>query len=240
VSRDAPIPARTGIRSPGEAGAGDGDAVRWIRLAAERVAARRGWLTDLDAAVGDGDHGINLDRGFRAAILRLDEGELRGAPTAELLSATGRWITGTVGGASGALYGRAFMHAGAAIGSAPVGATRLERAALALEAAVDGIVALGRARPGEKTMVDALVPAAAALRAAASSGRELSDGLDAAAAAAEAGADSTVPLLATKGRASYLGERSIGHLDPGAVSSALLLRALADVVAGAPDEVARR
>lgn len=213
--------------------------VRWLRLAAGRVAEARDQLTDLDAAIGDGDHGINLDRGFRELARRIDADELPADPPAAVLEAAGRTIMATVGGASGALYGRAFQRAGAALAAiddagvegGPAG--REARAAAALVAAVDAIAALGRATPGEKTMLDALVPAREAYAAAVGEGAALADATARAAAAAEAGAQRTIPLLATKGRASYLGERSIGHLDPGAASSAILLRALADVAADA-------
>jgi dihydroxyacetone kinase phosphoprotein-dependent L subunit len=210
--------------------------VRWLRLAAERVAGARELLTDLDAAIGDGDHGINLDRGFAELVRRLDAGELPDAPPAATLELAGRAIMATVGGASGALYGRGLQRAGASLAAtepaAATPATREEQAARALATAVEAITALGRAVPGEKTMLDALVPARDAFRAAAGGGADLAAAAAAAAAAADAGAAATIPLLATKGRASYLGERSVGHLDPGAVSSALLLRALADVAAG--------
>src|SRR5512140_752660 len=201
----------------------------WLHLAASRIAAERLRLTDLDAAVGDGDHGINLDRGFAALAARLGAGDVPTELPGPLLVLAGRTITGTVGGASGALYGRALQRAAAAVEVGPdVAGTTVARVAVALGAAVDGIAALGRSHPGEKTMLDALVPAVAALEAAAVAGADLSDALARTADAAEAGARATMPLVATKGRASYLGERSIGHLDPGAVSSALLLRALAD------------
>jgi dihydroxyacetone kinase phosphoprotein-dependent L subunit len=211
--------------------------LRWLRLAAGRVAEARERLTDLDAAIGDGDHGINLDRGFRELARRIDADDLPGEPPAALLAAAGRVLMGTVGGASGALYGRGFQRAGAAlveldekeVTGYPV--TREARAAVALGAAVDAVAALGRATPGEKTMLDALVPARAAYAAALQEGATLAGATARAAAAAEAGAQRTIPLLATKGRASYLGERSIGHLDPGAASSAILLRALADAAA---------
>ncbi len=209
-------------------------AVRWIRLAAERVADRRIWLTELDAAIGDGDHGINLDRGFATLVARLDAGDLPIDDPGAFLMAVGRTITGTVGGAAGALYGRAFLRAGGRLGApaaAPTGGRRAPDVAGALGDAVEGIAALGHARPGEKTMLDALAPAAATLRRALESGATLAVAARQAAALAEAGAQATIPLLATKGRASYLGERSIGHLDPGAASSALLLAALADAAA---------
>lgn len=215
--------------------------VRWLRLAARRIEADRQRLTDLDAAIGDGDHGINLDRGFRELARRLDAGDLDGRPPAVILAAAGRVLIGTVGGASGALYGRAFQRAAAALEPLAAGGDpdldpvtrgrREDRAVAALAAAVDAIAALGRARTGEKTMLDALVPGRDALEAAIARGATFVDAAADGAAAAEAGAVATIPLLATKGRASYLGERSIGHLDPGAASSALLFRALADVAA---------
>jgi len=214
--------------------------VRWLRLAAARVGEAREHLTDLDAAIGDGDHGINLDRGFRELVHRLDTGACPADPPSRVLEAAGRTLISTVGGASGALYGRALGRAGAALAVADgvLVATgddprpsREARASLAFAAAVDAVAALGRATPGEKTMLDALVPARAAFAVALASGATFADAAARAADAAEDGARATIPLLATKGRASYLGERSIGHLDPGATSSALLLRALADSVA---------
>jgi dihydroxyacetone kinase-like protein len=216
--------------------------VRWLTLAGTRGAAARERLTDLDAAIGDGDHGINLDRGFRELVRRLEAGLLgTGVEAPErqavILEGAGRALIGTVGGASGALYGRGLQRAGAALlrpgGDEVRRADRSpgERAAVAFGAAVDAIAALGRATTGEKTMLDALVPARAAFAAAVAGGATIGLAAGQAADAAEAGAASTMSLLATKGRASYLGERSIGHLDPGAVSSAILLRALADAAA---------
>ena len=206
--------------------------VGWLRLAVARIVAERAHLTELDAAIGDGDHGINLHRGFGALEARLAAGDVAIDEPGPLLVLAGRTITGTVGGASGALYGRALLRAGAAVEAWPRGSVVTSAlVAAALRAAVDGVAALGRSRPGEKTMLDALLPAVVALEGAGAAGVDLAGALLRAADAAEAGARGTRPLLATKGRASYLGERSIGHLDPGAVSSALLLRALADVAA---------
>jgi len=214
----------------------------WLDRAAQRVRERRGWLTDLDAAIGDGDHGINLDRGLDTIRERLASGAIAADASGPLLVQVGRTILGTVGGASGALYGRAFQRAGERIAALGHGTGSTEESgspedplepvamvAEALDAASDAIAALGRSRAGEKTMLDALLPALAVLRAARGAGRPLSLALDEAAAAAEAGAIDTIPLLARKGRASYLAERSIGHEDPGAASSALLLAALAEV-----------
>jgi dihydroxyacetone kinase-like protein len=204
---------------------------RWIRLVAERVADRREWLTELDSAIGDGDHGINLDRGLTIVVTRLDQGVLPRASDGDLLAAIGRTISGTVGGASGALYGRGLTRAAERLSGSQGRADGADRLADALEAAIDAIVGLGHATTGEKTMLDALVPASTALRDAAGAGLSMSMAMALAAEAAERGSDTTIPMLATKGRASYLGDRSIGHRDPGSASSALLLRALADAVA---------
>ncbi|HSW43435.1 MAG TPA: dihydroxyacetone kinase subunit DhaL [Patescibacteria group bacterium] len=211
--------------------------VRWLILAGGRIAAARGHLTDLDAAIGDGDHGINLDRGFRELARRFEAGPPRNDSPPAMLEGVGRVLLGTVGGASGALYGHGFQRAGAALlaldgGTAPPDQrSREERAVMAFGAAVDAIATLGRAKTGEKTMLDALVPALGVFTAAIGAGASLPLAARRAAGAAEAGAEATAPLVAMKGRASYLGERSIGHLDPGAVSSAILLRALADAAA---------
>lgn len=227
---------------------GDGRerAVAWLRLAAERIHDRRAWLTELDAAIGDGDHGVNLDRGFQAVRAELDGGRWAAFSAGGMLEATGALLLGTVGGASGALYGRAFQRAGRAleahdVDSRTIGAAAgagdvdsLDGLVRALDAAIEAIAQLGHSHPGEKTMLDALVPAAAALAATAQRGsvpspdRRLDEAIRRAATAAAAGADATIPLLARKGRASYLGPRSIGHMDPGAASSALILGALAD------------
>jgi dihydroxyacetone kinase-like protein len=205
----------------------------WLRLAAARIAVERTRLTELDAAIGDGDHGINLDRGFRLLAARLAADDLEAAAPAPLLVLAGRTVTGTVGGASGALYGRALMRAGATLEAQPAGAAGTPaQLAGVFWAAVDAVATLGRSRPGEKTMLDALVPAAVAFEAAGLGGFDLPAAMRRAADAAEAGALATLPLVATKGRASYLGERSVDHLDPGAVSSARLVRALADAANG--------
>lgn len=210
---------------------------RWLILAGGRIAAARGRLTELDSAIGDGDHGINLDRGFRDLVRRFEARPQESDSPAAVLEGAGRALLGTVGGASGALYGHGFQRAGAALlaldgGAAPPARrAQEERALVAFAAAVGAIAALGRATTGEKTMLDALVPALGAFGAAVEAGASLPLAARRAAEAAEAGAEATAPLVATKGRASYLGERSIGHLDPGAVSSAILVRALADAAA---------
>jgi phosphoenolpyruvate---glycerone phosphotransferase subunit DhaL len=207
----------------------------WLRLAATRLHDQAPALTALDQAIGDGDHGTNMDRGFSAIVAQIDAGAADGdgdrAMTAARLRSAGRTLISTVGGAAGPLYGTALMRAGGAIASAD-GATDAEVALAGLDAAIGGIQALGKATSGEKTMLDALLPALEAGRSEIAHGTDAAGVTAAMATAAEAGSSATIPLIATKGRASYLGERSIGHQDPGATSAALLLRALADVVAG--------
>ena len=197
-------------------------ACRWIELAAADVAEQRDYLVDLDRAIGDGDHGENMDRGFKAAVEAL--GQAEPASVAEVLKTVAKTLMSTVGGAAGPLYGTAFLRASKAAGDGELDAAGV---AAIIEGALGGIQARGKATTGEKTMVDAWTPALDAARAAAESGAEAVATLQAAATAAEAGAAATEPLRATKGRASYLGERSIGHLDPGAVSTSLILRAAA-------------
>jgi dihydroxyacetone kinase-like protein len=204
----------------------------WLRLAAARLHEQAPALTALDQKIGDGDHGTNMDRGFGAILAGLEAGRPEGADDRAVASAVvrsaGRTLISTVGGAAGPLYGTALMRAGGAIAGADVALAPAEVLVAALEAGIGGIASLGKSTTGEKTMLDALVPAAAAGRAALGAGRDSAGVAAAMANAAEAGATATIPMLATKGRASYLGERSIGHQDPGATSSALLLRALAD------------
>ena len=195
---------------------------RWIVLAAADVAEQRDYLVDLDRAIGDGDHGENMDRGFKAAVETLGQGQP--ASVAEVLKTVAKTLMSTVGGAAGPLYGTAFLRASKAAGDGELDAAGV---AAIIEGALGGIQARGKATTGEKTMVDAWTPALDAARAAAESGADAVATLQAAATAAEAGAAATEPLRATKGRASYLGERSIGHLDPGAVSTSLILRAAA-------------
>jgi dihydroxyacetone kinase-like protein len=194
----------------------------WIAAVAESVRAEAEHLSDLDTAIGDGDHGVNLRRGFDAVTTAL--GSLEAAEAGDVLGKTGTTLLSKVGGASGPLYGTMFRA---------LGKTLREGGSVAdgLQAALDGVRRLGQAGVGDKTLVDALAPAVAAYAAAAGDGEAAA--AQAAAAAAEAGADSTVPLRARKGRASYLGERSVGHPDPGATSTALILRALAEVTARA-------
>jgi dihydroxyacetone kinase-like protein len=205
----------------------------WLRLTAERLHEQATTLTQLDQAIGDGDHGINMDRGFTAIVAMLDaqptaNGDGSGQAVGALLRQAGQTLIRTVGGASGPLYGTAFLRAAAVYASAEK--PSVADTVAAIKAAADGIGSLGRSTTGEKTMLDALVPAVTAAQAALDSGRNDRAVLAAAHEAAEAGAQSTAPMLATKGRASYLGERSIGHQDPGATSAALLVGALADVI----------
>ena len=197
-------------------------AQRWIELAAADIAEQRDYLVDLDRAIGDGDHGENMDRGFKAALEAL--GQAQPASVAEVLKTVAKTLMSTVGGAAGPLYGTAFLRASKAAGDGELDGAG---AAAVIAGALEGIQARGKATTGEKTMVDAWTPALEAARAAAESGSDAAAVFEAAATAAEAGAASTEPMRATKGRASYLGERSIGHLDPGAVSTSLILRAAA-------------
>jgi dihydroxyacetone kinase-like protein len=207
----------------------------WLRLVAERIHEQAPALTALDQKIGDGDHGTNLDRGFAAVVAALDGVDVTaggGQAAAAVLKQAGRTLISTVGGAAGPLYGTAFIRAAGAVGAAngTEAAGPAAQLIAALDAAVVGISGLGKATTGEKTMLDALVPALDAGRTRAVAGGSAADVSRAMADAAEAGAAATIPMLATKGRASYLGERSIGHQDPGATSAALLLRALADSV----------
>ena len=209
------------------AGQVDGALVRrWLTAATDAVMAERDLLTQLDAAIGDGDHGVNMSRGMGAVRDAL-AGSAPGPPGADLVLA-GRTLISKVGGASGPLYGAALRAAGRALADhSPAGPAEL---AAALRAGLDAICRLGGAQPGDKTMVDAWSPAVAALDTAVGEGRPFAAAAAAAAAAAEDGMRATVPLRARKGRASYLGERSEGHQDPGATSTALLFRALAGAV----------
>ncbi|MDA0160633.1 dihydroxyacetone kinase subunit DhaL [Solirubrobacter ginsenosidimutans] len=198
----------------------------WMAEAGAAVRAHRDQLTQLDAAIGDGDHGTNLVRGFDAVEQAL-AGRGEDAPGRVLITC-GKTLVATVGGASGPLWGSAFRRAGRSLDdTAEIDGAQL---AAALDAALAAIQELGAAEVGDKTIVDALAPAVVALRTALGAGEPLVLALEAAAAAAEEGARATVPLQARKGRASYLGERSIGHQDPGATSTALIMRALVRAV----------
>lgn len=202
--------------------------VDWIHRYKDEVVARKDELTDLDRQIGDADHGSNMARGMQAASDKIDAAVP--GTVGELGKSVGMTLVSTVGGASGPLYGTFFLRFGTAAGAA----TELDAAGLsaALRSGVEGIVARGKAEPGDKTMLDALLPALDALDDANAAGRLEVEALEAAATAAEAGSAATLDLVARKGRASYLGERSAGHLDPGSVSSAMLVRTLADAAKG--------
>jgi dihydroxyacetone kinase-like protein len=199
----------------------------WIREYARSIAGNKEELTALDSAIGDADHGTNMDRGMSAAVAALDAAPP--ADPAALLKQVGMTLVSKVGGASGPLYGTFFLRMAGALGTDPADDEAFARA---LRAGLEGVVARGKAEPGDKTMLDALGPACDALDAALAAGQPLGPALEAAAAAARKGRDATVPLVARKGRASYLGERSAGHQDPGATSTALLLDAAVSALAG--------
>lgn len=205
-------------------------AIAWVRGTADTVAEHRDELVELDRQIGDGDHGENLTRGFSAVIQRLDALEEPPAEVGDVLKLVATTLMSTVGGAAGPLYGTAYLRAAKA-----TGVPELDSAGVValLEGALEGIVVRGKSTTGEKTMVDAWSPAVEAAVAAADAGQDPAGVLAAAADAAERGAEATIPMVATKGRASYLGERSAGHRDPGAESSALVLRAAARAAAEA-------
>lgn len=204
-------------------------AIRWVEYTAQMVAEKRIELIELDREIGDGDHGENLDRGFSAVVKKLAEAREAGSvntvgDVAKIVAIT---LTSTVGGAAGPLYGTAYLRA------VKAGASDLDSAGVVefLRAALEGIKARGKATVGEKTMVDAWSPAVEAAEGAAASGASPAEVLRAAAAGAQAGAVATEPLVATKGRASYLGQRAVGHRDPGAQSSAYILECAARAAA---------
>lgn len=203
--------------------------VRFVRGFAKVVAENKEYLTQLDSAIGDADHGINMDRGMQAAQAKLD-----GVPEGDvgnLLKTVGMTLVSTVGGAGGPLYGTLFLQMGTAVTGRPE--LSAQDWAEALTKGVEGVVMRGKAELGDKTMVDALAPARDALKEALEEGASFGDALRRSAAAAEDGMKGTIPLVARKGRASYLGERSAGHQDPGATSSYLLLKTAADTWADA-------
>ncbi len=196
----------------------------WVKAFSSTVAENREYLTRLDSAIGDADHGTNMDRGMKAVVAKLDaqEGEDIGA----LLKTVGMTLVSTVGGAGGPLYGTLFLQ----MGVATAGKSELEAEdwAAALDAAVKGVEMRGKAEPGDKTMIDALIPARDAFSSALVEGASFEDALTKSARAAEEGMLATIPIVAKKGRASYLGERSAGHQDPGATSSELLVKTAAE------------
>lgn len=202
--------------------------VKWLESIATLMVDNKKYLTELDAAIGDADHGINMDRGFKKVMTQLPG--VADNDIGSILKTTGMALISSVGGAGGPLYGTMFMRAGMTAS----GKHELNDADLLemLESAVDGVIQRGRANLGDKTMVDALVPAVEAFKQFVEhGGNDTLEGLRQAVEAAEQGMKDTIPLVAKKGRASYLGERSAGHQDPGATSSYMILKALQDVVA---------
>jgi dihydroxyacetone kinase-like protein len=202
--------------------------IKYIERIAAVVKEQRDYLTQLDSAIGDADHGVNLDRGFTAVLTKLPG--VADKDIGAILKTVGTTLVSTVGGASGPLYGTAFLRAGMAAGDRfELGPADL---IAALEAALEGIQSRGKSARGEKTMIDSIGPGIDALKAAHAAGDDFLAALRKGLAACEAGMLATAPMLATKGRASYLGERSIGHQDPGATSAYLMAHALLDTVEG--------
>ena len=200
--------------------------VHWLELTATVLNENREYLTDLDRAIGDADHGTNMDRGFKKVAEKLPT--VADKDIGNILKTVGMTLISSVGGASGPLYGTFFQRGGMAADAKEELSD--DDLVTMLQGAVDGVQARGRAQPGDKTMMDALLPAMAALRAIVAEGQGSAGALAAAVAAAEQGMKDTIPLQARKGRASYLGERSIGHQDPGATSSYLILNALLEAI----------
>ena len=198
--------------------------ISWLNAFADVIHENKAYLTQLDSAIGDADHGVNMNRGMQAVVEKLPG--VADKDIGSILKTVGMTLVSTVGGASGPLYGTFFMK----LGSATDGKEELTLAdwVEALDAGIEGVKKRGKAKPGDKTMLDALIPALDALQAAESSGADLDTALQASVQAAEEGRDATIPLVAKKGRASYLGERSAGHVDPGATSSHLLLKTAYD------------
>jgi dihydroxyacetone kinase-like protein len=204
------------------------DVLEWLQVFAAEVEAQSHHLTALDAAIGDGDHGANMARGFQAVRGKLPEFADKDIGT--VLKTVGMTLVSTVGGASGPLYGTLFMQMGNAVGhKAELSAADW---AAALESGVEGVINRGKAGPGDKTMVDALVPALQALKQSLAAGGSFSAGIEAAASACREGMLATIPMVARKGRASYLGQRSAGHQDPGATSACLLFQTAARTWSG--------
>lgn len=202
--------------------------IRFIERVAATIKEQREYLTQLDSAIGDADHGVNLDRGFSTVLTKLPA--VADKDIGAILKTVGTTLVSTVGGASGPLYGTAFLRAGMATGDRfELGPTEL---IAALEAALEGIQSRGKSTRGEKTMIDAIAPGIDALKAADAAGEDFLIALRKGVAASQAGMEATIPVLATKGRASYLGERSIGHQDPGATSAFFIATALLAVAEG--------
>jgi len=200
------------------------DTLNWVKAIASVIGENSTYLTQLDAAIGDADHGANMDRGFKAVMNKMPE--ISDKDIGTIFKTLGMTLISTVGGAGGPLYGTFFLQ----IGMKSAGKMELSLAdwSEALEAALSGVIMRGKAEPGDKTMVDALTPATAALKQSVSESQPINKALALSAEAARQGMEGTIPLVARKGRASYLGERSAGHQDPGATSSFLILKAAAD------------
>lgn len=197
----------------------------WIRASSKVLAENRDYLIQLDAAIGDADHGANMDRGFKAVMLKMPE--ISDKDIGTIFKTVGMTLISTVGGAGGPLYGTFFLQAG--IKTAGKMELSLEEWTATLESAVNGVIMRGKAEPGDKTMIDALAPALNALKESVDKSEPLAQAVRESAEAARLGMEATTPLVAKKGRASYLGERSAGHQDPGATSSFLILNAAADI-----------
>lgn len=202
--------------------------LKWLEAAAILFEQNKDYLTELDAAIGDADHGINMNRGFQKVIAQLPG--VADKDIGSILKSVSMTLISSVGGASGPLYGTLFLRASSAV----AGKQELtdEDVAALLEAGLHGVIERGKANLGDKTMLDALTPAVEAFKNAIASGDSTLEALQKAAAAAEEGVQHTIPLVAKKGRASYLGDRSVGHQDPGATSTYLLLKTLLETVAG--------
>jgi phosphoenolpyruvate---glycerone phosphotransferase subunit DhaL len=201
--------------------------LEWIKTYAEVIAQNRDYLTQLDAAIGDADHGANMDRGYKAVMSKM--ADLSKQDIGSIFKTIGMTLISTVGGAGGPLYGTFFMQAGTAAG----GKMELNPAEFTamLEAAINGVIKRGKAEPGDKTMIDTLTPALETLKRATQEGKSFAEAIHESAEAARQGMEATIPLVARKGRASYLGERSAGHQDPGATSSYMLLQAAEQTLA---------
>jgi len=200
------------------------DTLNWLKACANTLAENRAYLIELDSPIGDADHGENMHRGFQAVLKKLPD--LIDKDLGTIFKTVGMTLISTVGGAGGPLYGTFFLQAGTKLSGKVE--MNLEDWVIALEAAIHGVIARGKAAAGDKTMVDALLPALQVLKSAEEQSGDLHQTLLLSAAAAQQGMEATIPMIARKGRASYLGERSAGHQDPGATSSYLILKAAAD------------
>jgi phosphoenolpyruvate---glycerone phosphotransferase subunit DhaL len=202
--------------------------IKWLERYAALLAENRDYLTQLDSAIGDADHGANMDRGFKAVLAK--KAEFQGKDIATVFKTVAMTLISTVGGASGPLYGTFFLQA--ALATPGKSSVSPEEFGALLEKGVNGVIQRGKAAPGDKTMIDAMQPAVAAYQKAVESGESIATALSKAVETSNEGMKGTIPLVARKGRASYLGDRSAGHQDPGATSSALLFQAAAEALAG--------